>query len=194
MIGMTTPDVMPALYGGSISFPPFSFDMASAQDVLRQATEAAQQQKQSNQPLPPFTLFGRPGFDGDGAVVFQTREGGVGVLQITGYTDNPRGVKIRYRLVQTRAPVPSQASEPSDLREARAKLAELRVTCGEHHPGVQGALARVKVLERMTKEEPDAPVDLREARAHLAELLVTCGEQHPSIQGALARIKALEQK
>jgi hypothetical protein len=31
--------------------------------------------------------------------VFQTREGGQGLLQITGFTDNPRGVKIRYELV-----------------------------------------------------------------------------------------------
>jgi hypothetical protein len=33
--------------------------------------------------------------------VFLTREGGKGFLQITGFTDNPRGVKIRYKLVQT---------------------------------------------------------------------------------------------
>ncbi len=31
---------------------------------------------------------------------FQTREGGTGILQITGFTENPRGVKIRYKLVQ----------------------------------------------------------------------------------------------
>ena len=31
---------------------------------------------------------------------FETREGSQGVLQITGLTENPRGVKIRYKLVQ----------------------------------------------------------------------------------------------
>ena len=31
---------------------------------------------------------------------FKTRAGRMGILQITGFTDNPRGVKIRYRLVQ----------------------------------------------------------------------------------------------
>ena len=31
---------------------------------------------------------------------FQTREGGNGVLQISGFADNPHGVKIRYKLVQ----------------------------------------------------------------------------------------------
>jgi predicted Ser/Thr protein kinase len=32
---------------------------------------------------------------------FKTREGGVGLLQITGTTDDPRGVKIRYKLIQS---------------------------------------------------------------------------------------------
>jgi hypothetical protein len=32
--------------------------------------------------------------------LFQTREGATGVLQITGFTVNPRGVKIRYKLLQ----------------------------------------------------------------------------------------------
>jgi hypothetical protein len=31
---------------------------------------------------------------------FQTDDGQSGVLQITGFTENPRGVKIRYKLVQ----------------------------------------------------------------------------------------------
>jgi hypothetical protein len=35
------------------------------------------------------------------ASVFKTREGGLGVVEITGFTENPRGVKIRYRLVET---------------------------------------------------------------------------------------------
>jgi hypothetical protein len=33
--------------------------------------------------------------------LFKSREGGVGILQITGFTENPRGVKIRYKLVQS---------------------------------------------------------------------------------------------
>ena len=31
---------------------------------------------------------------------FRTRSGTLGLLQITGYTENPRGVKLRYKLVQ----------------------------------------------------------------------------------------------
>ena len=33
--------------------------------------------------------------------IFRTREGSMGVLQITGFTENPRGVKLRYKLVQS---------------------------------------------------------------------------------------------
>ncbi|MFM2294951.1 MAG: hypothetical protein RLZZ350_1364, partial [Verrucomicrobiota bacterium] len=35
---------------------------------------------------------------------FQTREGAQGVLQILGFTENPRGVKLRYKLVQEDRP------------------------------------------------------------------------------------------
>jgi hypothetical protein len=31
---------------------------------------------------------------------FKTREGGVGILQITGFTENPRSMKLRYKLAQ----------------------------------------------------------------------------------------------
>ena len=31
----------------------------------------------------------------------QTREGAIGLLQLTGFTENPRGVKLRYKLVQS---------------------------------------------------------------------------------------------
>jgi biopolymer transport protein ExbD len=34
--------------------------------------------------------------------VFRTREGGKGLLQIIGFAENPPGVRIRYKLVQTR--------------------------------------------------------------------------------------------
>jgi len=37
---------------------------------------------------------------------FRTRSGTLGILQITGFTDNPRGVKLRYKLVQSPAKMP----------------------------------------------------------------------------------------
>ncbi|MBI1839756.1 MAG: hypothetical protein HYR88_02750 [Verrucomicrobia bacterium] len=104
-LGMTSPEITIVLYGGLISFPTLSFAKADAQEVLKMSTEAAQRYKTNGTPLPPLTMFNRPGFDGDGAVLFQTREGGVGILQIVtslksvGSTENPRSVRIRYKLV-----------------------------------------------------------------------------------------------
>jgi hypothetical protein len=39
---------------------------------------------------------------------FRTRSGNLGLMQITGFTDNPRGVKIRYKLVQQNANAPAE--------------------------------------------------------------------------------------
>jgi len=32
--------------------------------------------------------------------IFRTREGGVGIIQIVGFNNNPMGVKIQYKMVQ----------------------------------------------------------------------------------------------
>ena len=144
---------------------------------------------------------------------FQTREGGKGILQILGFADNPHGVKVRYKLVENAGPTTEASqtfaeqpsvvvetqpvsgarnNEPDYLRAAQAKLAELRVNYGKQNPTVQKALARVKELERMTKEEPNAPADLREARARLAELAVDYSPQNPVYLEQQARVQALE--
>ena len=85
-----------------------------------------------------------------------------------------------------------EQSEPPYLREARAKLAELRVRDGKDNPDLQQALARVNELERMSEEEPNASPELREAKANLAELRIRDGKDNPEVQQAQARVKALE--
>jgi biopolymer transport protein ExbD len=64
-------------------------------------------------------LKGQPSMDFNhdqtATYLFQTREGARGILQITSFTDNPRGVKIRYKLVQlaqTNPPSPVTNSSP----------------------------------------------------------------------------------
>jgi len=39
--------------------------------------------------------------------IFRTHEGGAGVLQVVGFTENPKGVKIRYKMVQGNEQVPA---------------------------------------------------------------------------------------
>ena len=61
--------------------------------------------------LPPMTLL------------FKTANEHVGLLQITGFTENPRGVKIRYKLVQNadaKAAVVSLTTPPADTNQAAA--------------------------------------------------------------------------
>lgn len=51
---------------------------------------------------------------------FKTREGGVGILQIIGFTEDPPGVKIRYRMVATEdaEPAAGQANPSEGERDA----------------------------------------------------------------------------
>ncbi len=45
---------------------------------------------------------------------FKTREGSIGLLQITGFTDNLRGVKLRYKLVQNGQTTSAAPNYPGD--------------------------------------------------------------------------------
>ena len=55
----------------------------------------------TNTPLPRTDLTRRDGLPS--TYVFKTREGGMGVLEIVGFTDSPSGVQIRYKPVRTRS-------------------------------------------------------------------------------------------
>ena len=173
---------------------PFGFDQADANYLatrLQRMLDSLLEHRRSDKTI--WTL--QPGFDPrlnsrQDSFCFKTAKGAVGILQIVNAENNPAGVRVRYKLVQTNTPA-AQTTEPTDLREAKGKLAELKIDYAPDNATVQRQLARVKELERLTREEPDAPPDLREAKAHLAELRVDYAEQNPRVQEALARIKAL---
>ncbi|HMP82256.1 MAG TPA: hypothetical protein PKA41_06050 [Verrucomicrobiota bacterium] len=116
--------------------------------------------------------------------------GGLLINRLPPWFEKQSGMNIRSKPARSE----TAANEPADLRAAKVQLAELRIQYGEQHPEVQRALARIKELERMSTEEPDAPADLRAARAHLAELRMQYAEQHPEYQKALARIRELERR
>ena len=86
---------LPALLGVDLILAPAptnGWDIVTATDVGQDWTLMQQEPRQEQ-------MFGAPpGLSG--TFLFQTREGGKGILQITGFTENPRGVKIRYKLVQ----------------------------------------------------------------------------------------------
>jgi serine/threonine protein kinase len=101
MIGVTSPDASLALFGGTVSFPRLPFEQVTPDIIVKLGIEAMEQSKKSNQPPGPVVLFESRGADGKDPVTFQTREGEVGVLQVINTTENPRGLKVRYRLVYT---------------------------------------------------------------------------------------------
>ncbi|MEI2724160.1 MAG: protein kinase [Verrucomicrobiota bacterium] len=53
--------------------------------------------------------------------LFRTREGGEGILQVTGFADNPREVKIRYKLVRAGA-ASSGSRKPEDSQRKFVRL------------------------------------------------------------------------
>jgi thiol-disulfide isomerase/thioredoxin len=60
--------------------------------------------------------------------MFKTREGGIGILQIIGISDNPKGVKIQYKLLQS--------SKAEDSSQTAGRLGEInmqeRLTSMQH--------------------------------------------------------------
>ena len=68
---------------------------------------------------------------------FQTRAGKLGLLQVIGYTANPPGAKIRYRLAQTSSvaqlPVETSAvNAAAELKALQGQWKVVRVETGEH--------------------------------------------------------------
>jgi hypothetical protein len=55
---------------------------------------------------------------------FQTAAGGLGVLQVTGLTESPRGVKIRYKLLTPSATSTSAPTTPAQAAQAPVARAE----------------------------------------------------------------------
>jgi hypothetical protein len=57
--------------------------------------------------------------------LFQTRQGGKGILQIVGFDEKPKAVKIRYKLVLK--PVPAARAEPPGTRNTQPVAPKLEL-------------------------------------------------------------------
>jgi len=76
--------------------------------------------------------------------LFKTRENGVGILQIIGPTDNPRGVKIQYKLVQT-----DQAeAEPGAISDGAKSDAQKRA-----HANLQARMDAASGIREFTERD-----------------------------------------
>jgi hypothetical protein len=151
-------------------------------DWGRRASEASRQ----GQPVPPGPTSGGTVNSAvqlsqypDGATVnlltreqsaiwfFKTREGAMGVLQILGFTDDPDGVKIRYKLVQQTSLAqndPTNAANPTETFNARENLA-----------------ARLEAAEMMSnigeKDKSIAAITLDAAKAGEVEIVTRSLQQ-----------------
>jgi len=133
MTAMGDPKLMPQSSGlncrlGTFAMPVESSDWegAPASAVLAHATNLPSM-KELFKNTPEFARMTVILFSEDGifpkTYIFHTREGGAGILQITGFTENPRGVKIRYKLVQNGQA--SAANYPGDwIWEANSQTLE----------------------------------------------------------------------
>src|ERR1035438_5702051 len=73
--------------------------------------------KQSELPLVTVVMMCSEESELPNTYLFKTREGGMGILQITGFTENPSALKIRYKLVLPQAspaPITSRMLLPAD--------------------------------------------------------------------------------
>jgi serine/threonine protein kinase len=112
-------------------------------DKLTQFNLAAFLQRHANNyAFPEEAIGGTTGTDvHQPTYLFKTREGGIGLLQITGFTDNPPGVKIRYKLAQStnspaeiaaqtlaeQPPIVVETFPVSGAREVEPGVTEIRV-------------------------------------------------------------------
>jgi hypothetical protein len=71
-----------------------TFERIAAPDVERLLTQASVFQ---------YLSVSRTNTEVDTPILFKTREGGIGVMQVSGVTDNPSTVKLRYKLVAANA-------------------------------------------------------------------------------------------
>jgi len=98
---------------------------------------------------------------------FRTREAAVGILQITGISDNPRGVKIRYKLVQAADPV-RKTGDTSDHANAPVAISAQGGKVVLDASGSRIVADRIEIGQADAK--PAAPADREAAtRAALAK-------------------------
>jgi len=109
-----------ALFNGGIAVTGFPFFKTSSMEVARVAAETDFHRNTSTQASPPCVVFVQQELDQDGipkAVLFQTRDDKIGLLQIIGFTGESHRVRLRYKLLVS----PSYAVE----REHPAKPASV---------------------------------------------------------------------
>jgi hypothetical protein len=90
---------------GGPPFTPAKFETVTVEQVMAAVLRGEQEQGGLTEQSPVARL---DAYCHGEVHSFKTREGAVGILQITGFTDNPRSVKIRYKLVHPLKDLPAK--------------------------------------------------------------------------------------
>ena len=101
-------------------FPSDKWDAATPAAVMAALGKATSLPHPKNRELANRTYL-LPEAPGPPLLAFSTTDGAQGLLQITGFTENPRGVKIRYKLVQNNTPA-ANASVEVDVSQLKREI------------------------------------------------------------------------
>jgi hypothetical protein len=158
----------------------------------------------------PFDMI-TPGAELPRTYLFKTSDGAMGVFEICAVTENPSGLKMRYRIVPE-PPKPSlvrrqviiQPPRMAAMRVAQQekRLAELRPKFGELHPVVKKAerdLAMYKEMADVEKKETDPQLmALKTSKISLQYSLKTLQDRYPDdsvqIKAAQSRIDIMQKR
>jgi hypothetical protein len=158
----------------------------------------------------PFDMI-TPGADLPRTYLFKTSDGAMGMLEISEVTENPSGMKIRYRIVPeppkpalVRRQVIAKPPRISAVRVAQQekRLAELRPKFGDLHPVVKKAerdLSMYKEMADVEKKETDPQLMvLKNSRISLEYSLKTLQERYPDdavqVKAAQSRIEMMQKR
>jgi hypothetical protein len=90
-------------------------------------------------------------------LAFQTREGGMGILQMTEFTENPTRVKLRYKLVQAATDASMDSAAPRNrLIDLELEAARRRALYGEQNPARMQLEAELASFEKAHPNLRDA--------------------------------------
>jgi serine/threonine protein kinase len=118
VVGHASERSIEVFLAGAVSASSDDFDAITAEEVVQnEELSRRATQVESEQTGETLTIDNPPA-----TYLFKTRAGNFGLMQISGFTDAPRGVKIRYKLVESRVDAVSIEARRHSRDDLAARL------------------------------------------------------------------------